>query len=386
MHFKQRSAFFFDMTVNEIIKYLEEWAPKGVAWNSDNVGLQVGNPETKIKNILLSLDLKDEVIENAVEENCNFILTHHPILYHPLKNLDFSHNRLSQMIEKLVKNNITLYSAHTNLDFSEHGVSHQLAKRLSLSNIKFLKNIAGNQFKLVVFVPLSSTNKVAEAIHKSGGGVIGKYSHCSFRTTGTGTFNGLEHSNPTIGKRGRIEYVEEERLEVLVDVWKLNPVIRAMKKVHPYEEVAYDIYPLQNENVNYGYGAIGELNKPMKIGDFLYFVSSKLKTRGLRYASGKAQKLKKVAVCGGSCSELVDEAIRQGADAFVTADLKYHTFQEADKKILLIDAGHYETEVPVLDEIKSRLELFLKENKKIKVLKYKGSTNPIIFFNNTGAN
>ncbi len=159
-----------------------------------------------------------------------------------------------------------------------------------------------------------------------------------------------------------------------------------MKKAHPYEEVAYDIYSLKNVNVNYGIGAIGELNDSMEINEFLDFVSSKLKTTALRYTKGKKNKIKSVAVCGGSCGELLNEAINQNADAFVTADLKYHTFQDAERKILLIDAGHYETEAPILDEIKKRLESFLNENKKIKVLKFKGSTNPIVFYNKSGAN
>ncbi len=197
-----------------------------------------------------------------------------------------------------------------------------------------------------MFVPTSHVSKVAEAIHQSDGGIIGEYSHCSFRTTGTGTFKGSDESNPSIGNKGALESVEEVKLEVLVDKWKLNKVISAFKEAHPYEEIAYDIYTLQNDNVNYGIGAIGELNEAMNINDFLSFVSSKLKISTLRYAKNNKKKIKLIAVCGGSCSELVDESIKQNADAFVTADLKYHTFQDAEGKILLIDAGHYETEAP----------------------------------------
>ncbi|GIK59120.1 MAG: GTP cyclohydrolase 1 type 2 [Ignavibacteriaceae bacterium] len=386
MHFKLRSAFFFEMTGKEIIKYLEDWAPKGIAWQKDNVGLQVGNPEAKIKNILLSLDLKEEVIDTAIKKNCNLIITHHPLLFHPLKNLDFSNNKNAIMIEKLIQNKITLFSAHTNLDFTKHGVSYQLAKRLSLKKIKFLKNISGNQFKLVVFVPDSHVEKVVETIHQSGGGIIGEYSNCSFRTHGKGTFKGLNESNPSIGTKGVTEFVDEVKLEVLVDEWRLNQVITAMKKFHPYEEVAFDVFPLKNDNVNYGIGAVGELATEMGTKGFLKFVSSKLKTSGLRYSLGKRSKIKNVAVCGGSCGELVDEAIKQNADAFITADIKYHTFQDAENKIFLIDAGHYETEVPILDEIKSRLDSLLKADGKTKVLKFKGSTNPVFFYNKSGAN
>jgi len=374
------------MTGKEIIKYLEEWAPKGIASERDNVGLQVGDPEIKIKNIMLSLDLIEEVIESAIKENCNLIITHHPILYYPLKNLDFSKNTTARLIQKLIKNNVTLYSAHTNLDFTKHGVSYKLAERLSLKKIRFLKNLSQNQFKLVVFVPVSHVNKVAEAIHQAGGGIIGEYSNCSFRTIGTGTFKGSTDSNPSIGNKGILQSVEEIKLEVLVDKWKLNRVITELKKAHPYEEVAYDIYSLQNDNANYGFGAIGELKIAMSINDFLAFVASKLSISTLRYTKSNKKKIKSVAVCGGSCGELIDEAIKQNADAFVTADIKYHSFQDAENKILLVDAGHYETEVPILDEVKRRLETLLYQNKKIRVLKFKGSTNPIVFYNKSGAN
>lgn len=374
------------MIVNEIIKYLEDWAPKGIAWEKDNVGLQVGDPKIKVKNIMLSLDLSNEVINQSIKQKCNFIITHHPVLYHSLRNIDVSKNQTAKMIERLIKNDITLYSAHTNLDFTKHGVSYQLAKRIDLKQISFLRNLSSNQVKLAVFIPSTHLEKVAGAIYRSGGGIIGEYSHCGFRTEGTGTFKGSEESNPTLGRIGEIEHTQEVKLEVLVDEWRLSRVINVIKNVHPYEEVAYDIYTLKNENVNYGIGAIGELEREMNEKEFLTFVSSKLKANGFRYSSGTKKKIKIVAVCGGSCGEFIDEAIVKNADAFITADLKYHSFRDAKEKILLIDAGHYETEVPVLDEIQRRLKLFLNKNGKSKVLKFKGSTNPIVFYNKKGAN
>jgi len=386
MHFKIRSAFFFEMTGKEIIQQLEQWAPKGIAWEKDNVGLQVGNLQTKVKNILLSLDLSDKVIEAAKKDKCNLIITHHPLLFQPLKSLNFTNTRNSKMIETLIKNDITLYSAHTNLDFTKEGVSYQLARKLGLINIRFLKNLSHNQFKLVVFVPESHLSKVADAIHKAGGGIIGEYSHCSFNTKGKGTFKGSDRSNPVIGQRNLVETVDEIKLEIIVDKWNLNSAIDYMRSAHPYEEVAFDVYPLQSENVNYGIGAIGELKQSLNSEDFFEYVSSKMKIQAFRHTKHAKNRIKTVAVCGGSCSELIDESINQKADAFITADIKYHSFQDAENKILLIDAGHYETEVHVLDEIKKRLEIYLKKNKSIKVLKFKGSTNPIIFYNNSGAN
>jgi dinuclear metal center YbgI/SA1388 family protein len=386
MHFKQRSAFFFEMNGKQIIKYLEQWAPKEIAWEKDNVGLQVGNPDKKIKNIMLSLDLTDKVIRHAIKKNCNLIITHHPILYYPLKNIDLAGNNKAIMIEKLIKNDITLYSSHTNLDFTKDGVSFQLAKRLKLNNVRFLTNLTSNQIKLSIFIPKNFVDKVADAIHSAGGGIIGEYSNCSFRTEGTGTFIGSDKSSPSVGKKGVREIVEEVKLEVLVDEWKLRSVINAMEKTHPYEEVAYDIYPLKNSNANYGIGAIGELKNELNTNNFLNFVASKLKTKNLQYTSGRKVKIKTVAVCGGSCSELIDEAIKQKTDAFITADIKYHSFQDAEGKLLLVDAGHYKTELPVLDEIQRRIKLLLNENNKISVIKFKGSTNPVVFYNKKGAN
>jgi dinuclear metal center YbgI/SA1388 family protein len=368
------------MKCKEIIKYLEEWAPKGIAWDRDNVGLQIGNPEREVKNVMLSLDLTGKVVSEAIRKKCNLIITHHPLLFHSIKRIDTNSNRTSKLVEMLIKNNITLYSAHTNLDFTKAGVSFQLAKKLKLNNIRFLKNLSGNQIKLSVFVPDSHIDNVADAIHNAGGGIIGEYSNCSFRTSGTGTFKGSESSNPAIGKKGKLETVEEKKLEVLADEWKLPQIIAGMKKAHPYEEVAYDLFVLKNENVNYGMGAIGELDEPMTKNAFLELVAKALNVSTLRHSNVIKNKIRKVAVCGGSGSELLAESIKQNADAFVTADIKYHTFHDAEEKIFLIDAGHNETELPVLDEVQKRLKEFLK-NKNIKILKFTGSTNPVVFYN-----
>jgi dinuclear metal center YbgI/SA1388 family protein len=258
---------------------------------------------------MLSVDLTNKVIEQAIEKKCNLIITHHPIFYHPLTNLNFSKDAIPQQVEKIIKNNINLYSAHTNLDFTKDGVSYQLAKRLQLTNITFFKHLSENQMKLVVFVPVSNLKKVAEAIHNAGGGIIGEYSHCGFRTKGTGTFKGSKRANPALGKAGTFEAVEEIKLEVLIDEWRLNKVIKTMKESHLYEEVAYDLIVLKNENVNYGIGATGELTKSMNVSEFLDSVASKLKINNLRYAPGQKSKIKTVAVCGGSCIDLLDEAI-----------------------------------------------------------------------------
>lgn len=374
------SAFFLYMIVGELTKYLDDWAPPGAAWEKDNVGLQIGSRRQQIKNILLCLELNDEVLKEALQKKCNFIFTHHPLIFKPIKKLDSENNPLSKLIEKLFKHNISVYSAHTNFDSIKDGVSYELAKALKLKNIRFLENQNSNQFKVVIFIPTSSFDKISGAIFTAGGGIIGEYENCSFRSSGEGTFKGSAKSNPLIGRKNNFENVNEIRLEVLVDSWKLNSVISAILKSHPYEEPAYDIYPLKNKNVNFGSGAIGELEKEMNENKFLSCVSKSLKTKVLKYCTGKEKLIKKVAVCGGSGSELLTRAISEGADAFITADIKYHTYQEADGKILLIDAGHYETEIISLTAVQKVINNMISKSSSIKVLKYSGITNPVKFY------
>ena len=369
------------MIVKELIKYLEDWAPPGAAWEKDNVGLQVGSGDETIKNILLSLELTSEVLDEALKKNCNFIFTHHPLIFNPIKNLDVNKNHVSKLIYRLVKNDINLFSAHTNLDFTKNGVSFQLAKNLNLNNITFLKNEESNQFKIVVFIPESNLDEVASSMFNQGAGIIGEYNSCSFRTNGIGTFKGSANTNPFIGQKENFEKVNEVRLEVLVDSWKLNKVINAMLNSHPYEEPAFDIYPLKNKNVNYGAGAIGELEKEMKVNEFLKHVENSLELSNFRYSIGHKKVIKKVAVCGGAGSDLLNDAIAKNADAFITSDIKYHTFHDALNKILLIDAGHYETEIVVLKIVEEKIKKLIKEKKEnIKVYKYSLSTNPVKFY------
>lgn len=375
-----RSAFFLYMNVGELIKQIEDWAPPGAAWEKDNVGLQIGSRGDKLKNILLCLELDDEVLKEAIKKKCNFIFTHHPLIFNPIKKLDFQKDNQAQLIQKLIKNNISLYSAHTNLDFTKDGVSFELAQMLKLKNVKFLELAEGNQFKISVFVPEESVEKLSAELFNSGAGIIGNYENCSFRLKGEGTFKGNEKARPVIGKKGKVEKVNEIRLELIVDVWNLKNAINAIKEFHPYEEPAYDIYPLKNKNTNYGAGAIGELTNELSEKEFLKYVTTLLKTGRLKYCSGNGKMIKRIAVCGGSGSELLNNAINSRADAFITADIKYHTYQEAYGKILMIDAGHYETEIGSLNAVKRKIDAILLKNNSIKVYKYSGSTNPVKFY------
>ncbi len=368
------------MSIEELIKYLDGWAPPGAAWEKDNVGLQLGSSGQKLKNIMICLELDEEVLKESLRKKCNFIFTHHPLIFSPIKKLDTEKDFKARLIAQAIKNNITVYSAHTNLDFIKEGVSFELAKVLKLKNIRLLEQQENNQFKVATFVPKKNLDKVAEAVFFAGGGIIGEYENCSFRIEGVGTFKGSEKSNPAIGKRESLELVDEIRFEFIVDAWKLNGVISALKKSHPYEEPAYDVYPLKNKNVNYGYGTIGELEYPMSEKNFLSHVMKHVKAANLKYCAGKGKLIKKVAACGGAGVELLNTAIAHKADAFVTADIKYHPFQDAAGKILLIDAGHYETEIHSLNAVQQKMKKFLSDDNKIKVLKYSGSTNPVKFY------
>ncbi len=370
------------MTAADLTKYLEDWAPPGSAWERDNVGLQIGSGAGKIKNILLCLELNEKVLNEALQKNCNFIFTHHPLIFNPIKRLDTEKDSQARLIEAIIKNNLIVYSAHTNLDFTKDGVSFELARILKLKNIRFLENEESNQFKVVIYVPADNVEDISTAIFDAGAGLIGEYNSCSFRTNGTGTFKGSKNSNPVIGKKELLETVDEIRLEAIVDAWNLKKVLNAISKNHPYEEPAFDVIPLKNKNVNYGAGAIGELDIEMTEKVFLSHVAKCLRIKNFKYSDGRGKKIKKVAVCGGSGSELLKIAISSGADAFITADIKYHTYHDAQDRILLIDAGHFETEIFAMNSVEKKIKKFLDDEleDRIKVFQYSGSTNPIKFY------
>jgi len=379
MHLSKKGAFFFDMMINELIKFYEKRVPKGQAWEKDNVGLQIGSLSEPLKNILLCLELTEESLKFAINNNCNLIITHHPFLFTPLKNINVDDDK-GKIISTVIKNGITVYSSHTNLDFTKGGVSFELAKQLKLKNLKFLTNFEKNRYKVIVFVPVSHLEIVSEAIFMAGGGVIGDYDKCSYRVNGKGTFKGNENTNPKIGTKQNFEVVDEVRLEVLVNQWDLDKVLTALKNSHPYEEPAYDIIPLANKNENHGAGVIGSYEEPLQIEEFFKLVKKELNLEAFKYTLGKSNVIKKVAVCGGSGSDLLSAAILQNADAFITADIKYHTFHDALGKITLIDAGHYETEIFGLKAIRKIIEEYISiSNLEIEILEFL-NTNPTKIF------
>jgi dinuclear metal center YbgI/SA1388 family protein len=299
------------------------------------------------------------------------------LLFRPLKSVT-PQTEVERCVQNLIKSRINLYSAHTNLDFTRGGTSFAIADVLGLHDVDFLSKPYRLQKKIVTFVPVDYVDRVAHAMTKAGAGRIGNYEECSFRTQGEGTFRGNKKTTPAIGRLGQLEQVHEIRLEMATDQCRLDAVIEALRHTHPYEEVAYDVYSLENRSQEYGMGIIGELPHSLSLKQFFATVKRALGSKALRHSADTGRKILRVAACGGSGSELLEEAIAQGADAFVTADVKYHSFGDAKDRIALIDAGHYETENLVIASVIQRLKHEIKQREqRIPVFAAQTSRNPV---------
>jgi dinuclear metal center YbgI/SA1388 family protein len=340
--------------IEDVHQFMSVWAPPAVALERDAVGLQVGDPGARVRGILVSLDPTVASVREARRRGANLIVTHHPLFFRPLRAVTPA-SAAGRCLDELVRGRIALYSAHTNLDFARQGTSFALAGRLGLKDVGFLERSFRLDRKIVTFVPAESADRVAAAMAGAGAGVIGNYDHCSFRAPGMGTFRGNEASSPAVGRRGSLERAPEVRLEMLVPQWAVEEVVRALRRSHPYEEVAYDILPLENRSNDFGMGALGVLPRAMQLSRFLSLVKRALGTGALRWSGLPGKTVRRIALCAGSGGDLLDSAVRAGAEVFLSADLKYHLFHEAAGRIALIDAGHYETEVPVVDMIVARL-------------------------------
>jgi dinuclear metal center YbgI/SA1388 family protein len=368
------------MILADIERFFEAWAPRWTAWERDNVGIQIGRRTRRVSNVLIALDLTPSIIDEAVAKKIDLIVTHHPLLFRPLSSISDG-SIVGTMALTLAEKRIALFSAHTNLDSAAGGVSVMLARVLGLTKPRFLVPLNGMLTKIAVFVPEKDVDTVAAAMAESGAGVIGEYESCSFRVDGRGTFQGSAQSSPTLGKPLRLEEIPEVRLEMVVPRARVAAVVAAMKSAHPYEEVAYDVYALENNNPNFGMGAIGELAKPMSLRSFLTRTRRSLGAKSLKHTGSLNQTIQRVAVCGGSGFEHLEDAIHAKADVFVTADVRYHGFQAADKRIALVDAGHYETERVVLPAIAERLASYAQsKHDKLVVTVTNQSTNPIHSF------
>lgn len=330
------------MTINEVIQLLEQWAPPVYQESYDNSGLLVGNPQAEVQKALITLDCTETVVDEAIREGCNIIIAHHPILFSGIKRLT-GKNYVERTLMKAIKNDIAIYAIHTNLDNISSGVNAMMAAKLGLTKTQILLPKKQVLRKLITYIPTANFGQVSQAVFNAGAGHIGNYSHCGFSVRGQGSFKGNEISQPAIGKPQQLELIEEMRFETIYPVYLEASVLSALKMSHPYEEVAYDIFSLENENPLVGSGLIGELEKQMDLEAFLAFVKEQFHLKTLKYSSF-SDKIKRVALCGGSGSFLRVNAMAAKADAYITSDIKYHEWFDAEGKIGLIDIGHYESE------------------------------------------
>ncbi len=332
-----------DMKLTEIIAYLESIAPPAYQEDYDNSGLIVGLPAQDITQVLISLDCTEAVVDEAIKTGCQLIVSHHPIVFKGLKRFN-GKTYVERVVQKAIKHDIALYAIHTNLDNMAAGVNAKICEVLGLKNCRILQPKGGLLKKLVTYVPLAQADAVKDALFKAGAGHIGNYSECSFSAAGQGSFNGNAQTHPFAGEPGQRHYEEEVRVETVYPANLESKVLMALFLAHPYEEVAYDLYQLTNQHQQIGSGTIGEAEQPVDESAYLQHVKTQLKAAVIRHTELLGRPVKKVAVCGGSGGSLLKQAIAAGADMFITADYKYHEFFDAEGKIVIADAGHFESE------------------------------------------
>ena len=331
------------MKLKELCSYLDSAVPLSFQEGYDNSGLQLGLPDKEISSALLTVDVTEEVLDEAAYAGCDIIVSHHPVIFACLKRLS-GQSLAERILLKAIRLDIAIYSSHTNLDVINNGVSRKMAEKMDLMNVKVLSPLRNRLLKLVTYVPDNHLDKVKEAIFEAGAGLTGGYDNCGFSSQGTGSFRGSESTNPFVGEKGKVHFEKETRFETVLYSHLKDKVVNALLEAHPYEEPAYDIYLLENENIEAGMGCTGELSEAMEEGEFLKFISELFTAKSLRYSGLTGKKIKKVALCGGSGGFLLNDALYAGADAFVTAEIKYHSYFETGKKMLLADIGHYESE------------------------------------------
>lgn len=359
---------------------MEKWAPKSLAYDWDNVGLQVGSYNKPVKKIMVTLDVLESVVDEAIENEVDLIIAHHPLLFKPLNQLNLDNWR-GRVIQKLIQHNITVYAAHTNLDMATGGVNDMLADLLGLENTGVLVETDPEAiYKFAVYVPETHLESVTDALSKEGAGHLGNYSHCTFQSKGTGTFMPLTQANPFIGKQNELERVNEIKVETIVKESILANVLHAVKNAHPYEEVAYDIFPLKNVDDKLGLGRVGTLNEPITLDKFIDYVKKSLGVDNLRVSGNLSKKIKRVAILGGSGEKYLFAARNKKADVYITGDMSFHFAQKAiEMGISVIDAGHYIEQV-MKSGTKDYLDQYIQngsmEDSNIEVIVSKVNTDP----------
>ena len=361
------------MKLKELTSYIESVVPLAYQEDYDNAGLIVGNPDMELTGTIITVDVTEEIVEEAIQKGANLILAHHPIVFSGLKKLT-GKNYVERIIIKALKNDIAIYAAHTNLDSIWGGVSNKIADKLVLKNQKILAPLSGHLMKLVYFVPIAQAEQTRKAVFEAGAGHIGEYDMCSYNLEGKGSFRAGKNANPFVGNKGEIHFEDEVRVETIFPKHLKGKIVSALIKAHPYEEVAYDLYPLDNSFDKAGFGVVGDLTRELDELNFLNKLKEIFSAQCIRYTKLLNKPIQRVAVCGGSGSFLLKDAIRENADVFVSGDFKYHQFFDADGKILIADIGHFETE-----QITKELfyELLIKKFPKFAVHLTEINSNPI---------
>lgn len=363
-------------TVRDICNLIENYAPAAYQESYDNSGLLVGNPEMQVNGALLSLDITEAVIDDAIRKDVNMIVAHHPIVFKGLKRFTGS-DYVQRTVIKAIQNNIALYAAHTNLDSVVGGVNSKICEKIGLENCSVLDTKSNLLKKLVTFVPQSHSDSVREALFSAGAGRIGNYDNCSFNVNGQGTFRAKEGARPFVGEIEKIHTEDESRIEIVFPSHIQSKIIKQLLAAHPYEEVAYDIYSLANAHPQVGIGCIGKLPKPMATKEFLKHLKNQFDLKVIRHTALCKKNIQTVAVCGGSGSFLLKKAIQAKADIFITGDIKYHEFFDTDNQIIMADIGHYESEHFTVEIFK---RIFSENLTNFATYFTEVSTNPISYY------
>ncbi len=364
------------MKASDIIQLLESFAPLSHQESWDNSGLIVGRKDQMVKGVLVSTDVTRDVLQEAFRRGLDMIVSHHPLIFNGLKRIS-GENATERLVMEAIRHDLVIYAVHTNADRAEGGVSSRMARKLGLIKQRVLVPYRDELKKLVFFVPVRNAGEVREQIFSAGAGKIGEYDQCSFSVEGTGTFRGSPASDPFRGRKGKLHSEKELRVETVFPAFKKQDILKALLASHPYEEVAYDIYSLDNVDEKRGMGISGEFQDSLDEKDFLSLLGRTFKAEVIRHTDLSGCSIKKVALCGGSGSSLLHQAIRQGADAFVTADFKYHQFFDADGKTLIADIGHYESEQYTVEIFH---ELIRKKFPKFAVRLSEVNTNPVKYY------
>lgn len=364
------------MRIKEVCNYLEEWAPGAYQESYDNSGLLVGDIDRELTGVLVSLDCTEDIVQEAIDKNCNLIVSHHPIIFGGLKRLT-GKNYVERTVIKAIENKIALFAIHTNLDNVPDGVNKRIADKLGLRDTHILASKSNKLGQLVCYVPTEHLETVRNALSEAGAGNLGNYSDCSFSSSGEGTFKAKEGANPFVGEINELKKEAELKLEMIFPLHLKSRIVSALKEAHPYEEVAFSIWELQNENSYLGSGMVGELSEAMGLNDFLPYLKERMAVGCVRYTSDTGKKIKRVALCGGSGSFLLRNAIAAKADIFITGDFKYHEFFDAENRIIIADIGHYESEQFTIELIVEKIQ---EKFRNFAICKSMHNTNPINYF------